>query len=80
MPAHEVLHLGKPWVLSPLRSLCLRNEVVLVPLACEDGGCGTYCTIRVKSLQKHGSSYIDGLVEKVWPEASSMPLLCICEQ
>ena len=29
-------HLRKPRVLTPLRSL--RNEVELVPLACEDGG------------------------------------------
>ena len=29
-------HLRKPRVLSPLRSLPLRNEVDLVPLACED--------------------------------------------
>ena len=33
-----VLHLRKPRVLTPLRSLrtCVRNEVELVPLACED--------------------------------------------
>ena len=30
-------HLRKPRVLSPLRSLRVRNEVDLVPLACEDG-------------------------------------------
>ena len=30
------------WVLSPLRSLCVRNEVDLVPLACEDGLKGEY--------------------------------------
>ena len=30
-------HLPKPRVLSPLRSLRVRNEVDLVPLACEDG-------------------------------------------
>ena len=29
-------HLRKPSVLSSLRSLCVRNEVGLVPLACED--------------------------------------------
>ena len=67
-------------MLSPLCFLHIRNEVGLVSLACEDGGCGTYFTIRVKSLQKHGSSYIDGRVAKVWSETSSMPLLCICEQ
>ena len=31
------LHLRKPRILSPLRSLHVRNEVDLVPLACEDG-------------------------------------------
>ena len=41
MPAHEVLHLRKPRILSPLGSLHVRNEVDLVSLACEDGGCGT---------------------------------------
>ena len=29
-------HLRKPRVLTPLRSLRVRNEVELVPLACED--------------------------------------------
>ena len=33
-------HLSKPRVLSPLRFLRVRNEVDLVPLACEDGGTG----------------------------------------
>ena len=35
-----MFHLCKSRVLSPLRSLrtCVRNEVELVPLACEDGG------------------------------------------
>ena len=31
------LHLRKPRVLSPLRSLRVSNDVDLVPLACEDG-------------------------------------------
>ena len=37
---YGVLHLRKPRVLTPIRSLrtCVRNEVELVPLACEDGG------------------------------------------
>ena len=35
----SVHHLRKPTVLSPLRSLRVRNEVDLVPLACEDGLC-----------------------------------------
>ena len=35
----NIKHLCKPRVLSPLRSLrtCVRNEVDLVSLACEDG-------------------------------------------
>ena len=32
------IHLRKPRVLTPLRSLRVRNEVELVPLACEDEG------------------------------------------
>ena len=35
--AHLYSHLRKPRVLSPLRSLRVRNEVDLVPLACENG-------------------------------------------
>ena len=37
VPGHGITHLRKPRVLSPLRSLRVRNEVDLVPLACEDG-------------------------------------------
>ena len=33
---HLHTHLRKPRVLSPLRSLRVRNEMYLVPLACED--------------------------------------------
>ena len=33
-------HLHKPRVLSPLRSFCVRNEVDLVPLVCEDAQLG----------------------------------------
>ena len=38
--SHVARHLRKPRVLSPVRSLrmCVRNEVDIVPLACEDGG------------------------------------------
>ena len=35
---HPVHHLIKPRVLSTLCSLCIRNEVDLVPLTCEDAG------------------------------------------
>ena len=37
---HQVDHLRKPRLLSQLHSLrtCVRNEVDLVPLACEDVG------------------------------------------
>ena len=35
--SHDKVHLGKPRVLCPLRSLRTRNEVGLVPLDCEDG-------------------------------------------
>ena len=31
-------HLRKPRVLTPIRSLRVRNEVEVVPLACEDAG------------------------------------------
>ena len=34
---HVLQYLRKPRVLSPLRSLRVRNEVDLVPLACKDG-------------------------------------------
>ena len=34
---HVLQYLCKPRVLSPLRSLRVRNEVDLVPLVCEDG-------------------------------------------
>ena len=34
-PISLIRHLRKPRVLTPLR-LCVRNEVELVPLACED--------------------------------------------
>ena len=36
---HRYVHLRKRRVLSPLRSLRVRNEVDLVPLACEDEVC-----------------------------------------
>ena len=33
---HILGNLRKPRIVSPLRSLCVTNEVNLVPLACED--------------------------------------------
>ena len=33
---HKLFHLRKPRIPTPLRSLCVRNEEELVPLACED--------------------------------------------
>ena len=36
-PEQEIYHLRKPRVLTPPRSLRVRNDVELVPLACEDG-------------------------------------------
>ena len=57
---HAFHHLRKPTVLTPLRSLrtCVRNEVELVPLACEDGVSQTWyerrCDVGVNiSSLKH---------------------------
>ena len=44
----SISFLTLPRVLSPLRSLCVRNEVDLVPLACEDGFCITAVMEEIK--------------------------------
>ena len=45
---HFMAHLRKPRILSPLRSLRVRNEVDLVPLTCEDLFGQTYCKQAVR--------------------------------
>ena len=51
---HILHHLHKPRVLNPLRS-CVRNEVELVSLACEDGVRKERSGVSILGLRRWGA-------------------------
>ena len=58
-------HLRKPMVLSPLRSLRVRNEVDLVPLACEDDSIQAFMVEKIANSGQSTCKGNKGIVNSV---------------